>query len=346
MLGIVSLLDPVHTQQVESLWGELTQRYGLGSVFTPPLPHFSYHVAEAYNAPLLAPILQELAQQTTTFQVKSSGLGIFSGPQPVLYFPIVRSRELTEFHQTLWERVAHASSGEIAYYHPESWQPHITIAMGDPKQLRLAEILSDFSQRSFAWEIPVNNLTVLDAADSRPLYPVKNNFNPPGVTVGPSQVHGLGVLAQRLFEAGESVLIIDDSRTVDEGHPLRPEWGEQDHHCDYLTADRTILMQSPERHINSSCDPNTYVKTREGKRHVVARRPIPAGEEITYDYIINCHGGDVWQCNCAAANCRGTIVSSFFELPIEWQAAYLPLLDDWFIEEQGQKVDALRSQLG
>ena len=46
-------------------------------------------------------------------------------------------------------------------------------------------------------------------------------------------------------------------------------------------------MQSPERHINSCCDPNTYVKTINGVRHVAARRPIDSGEEITYDYIID-----------------------------------------------------------
>ncbi len=56
-----------------------------------------------------------------------------------------------------------------------------------------------------------------------------------------------------------------------------------------------MLMPSPERHINSSCDLNTYVKTINGVRHVAARRFIKSGEEITYDYFIDCHGGIVWQ---------------------------------------------------
>jgi len=46
-------------------------------------------------------------------------------------------------------------------------------------------------------------------------------------------------------------------------------------------------MPAPERHINSSCDPNTYVTTRSDGRHVVALRPIAARSEITYDYMIN-----------------------------------------------------------
>ena len=59
------------------------------------------------------------------------------------------------------------------------------------------------------------------------------------------------------------------------------------------------------------------------------------------DYIIDCHDGDVWQCNCRSMFCRGTIVSSFFELPLELQLAYLPLLSEWFVEERREQVEAV-----
>jgi hypothetical protein len=162
------------------------------------------------------------------------------------------------------------------------------------------------------------------------------------VVVGESRIHGIGVIATRGFAEGETVLTIDDTRVVDEANPLRPELGEFDYHCDYLANGLVVLMDSPERHINSSCDPNTYVKTIQGVRHVLALGSIRAGEEITYDYIINCHGGAVWQCNCGSPRCRGTIVSSFFELPLGWQKEYLPLLDDWFVEEYRDRVAGLR----
>lgn len=162
------------------------------------------------------------------------------------------------------------------------------------------------------------------------------------VIVAESGIHGLGVFASRDFAAGEIILPIDDSRVVDDEHPLRSELGEYSYHCDYLAGGVTVLMRSPERHINSCCDPNTYVKTVDGVRHVVARRPINSGEEITYDYIIDCHGGIVWQCGCGSPRCRGTIVSSFFELPLELQLEYLPLLNEWFVEDHREKVEALR----
>ncbi len=161
------------------------------------------------------------------------------------------------------------------------------------------------------------------------------------VVTGPSPIHGTGVFAARALAPGETVLIIDDSRVVDAAHPLRPELGEFDYHCDYLAGGKVVLMPSPERHINHSCDPNSYVKTRLGLRHVLARRPIAAGDEITSDYLINCHGGTVWQCRCGAARCRRTIVSSFFDLPLDLQLEYLPLLDDWFVEEHAARVENL-----
>jgi hypothetical protein len=76
------------------------------------------------------------------------------------------------------------------------------------------------------------------------------------VAVAQSKIHGLGVFATRNFAAGEIILAIDDSRVVDDDHSLRIDLGEQSCHCDYLAGGKVVLMQLPERHINSCCDPN------------------------------------------------------------------------------------------
>jgi hypothetical protein len=161
------------------------------------------------------------------------------------------------------------------------------------------------------------------------------------VDVRPSPIAELGVFATRAFERGETVLVIDDSRIVDDEHPLRSECGEYDRHQDYLARGRVVLMAVPERYINSSCDPNTYVVTRRDVRHVVALRSIALGEEITYDYLLNCDGGAEWQCRCGAAGCRGNIPASFFDLPPTEQHRLRPLLDEWFVEEHADRVASL-----
>jgi SET domain-containing protein len=107
------------------------------------------------------------------------------------------------------------------------------------------------------------------------------------IVVKRSRIHGLGVFATRAIAAAETVLVIDDSRIVDADHPLRPELGELPQHCDYLAGGRVVLMASPERHINSSCEPNTFIRWIGADRHVIARRALASGEEITYDYLID-----------------------------------------------------------
>ena len=159
-----------------------------------------------------------------------------------------------------------------------------------------------------------------------------------GVTVQSSQIDSAGVFASRPFSAGETVLRLDDSRVVDDVHPLRPELGELERHQDYLGRGRVILMAVPERYINSSCDPNTFVVTRGGTRHVVALRDIAAGDEITFDYIVNCHGGVEWQCRCGTARCRGRVPASFFDLPLDEHQRLRPLLDGWFADEHRHRL--------
>ena len=107
----------------------------------------------------------------------------------------------------------------------------------------------------------------------------------PVVYVADSPINGRGVYAGRTYRPCETVLVLDDSRVVDAEHPLDAASGEFADHCDTLAAGHTVLMPAPERHINSSCDPNSYVTTRSDSRHVVALRPIEARSEITFDYV-------------------------------------------------------------
>lgn len=161
------------------------------------------------------------------------------------------------------------------------------------------------------------------------------------VTVKESSINGIGAFALENISTGELVLAIDDSRIVTPELPLIESKGELEYHCDYLAGGKVVLMQLPERHINHSCDPNTFVKTLLEVRYVFALRPIAAGEEVTYDYCINGFGDTLWKCNCGSIRCRRNIHSDFFHLPHDLQVEYLPLLDSWCVEEYREKVQKL-----
>lgn len=163
------------------------------------------------------------------------------------------------------------------------------------------------------------------------------------VEVRVSPIHGFGVFAASFIRKGECIMAVDDSRIVTEDNPLKPEAGEKEYHCDYLEDGMVVLMQYPERHINHCCRPNSFVRTVDGVRYVIAWRDIAGGEEITFDYCINGGGNTLWNCGCGDERCRKQIHSSFFQLPLELQIEYLDYLDDWFVEENRPQIGSLRS---
>ena len=60
------------------------------------------------------------------------------------------------------------------------------------------------------------------------------------------------------------------------------------------------------RHINHSCDPNTYMRRAYAKVEFYSLRPIKKGEELTCDYGETHHEGTL-PCRCGSSNCRGFI---------------------------------------
>jgi SET domain len=138
------------------------------------------------------------------------------------------------------------------------------------------------------------------------------------------------VFAARTFHAGERMRQIHVVREVTPALPLRPELGERADHCDYPNG-KVVLLGSPDRYINHSCDPNAYVLYERDRSFLAARQDIPAGQEITYDYNINITGRTAWPCHCGALRCRGTTVGDFFRLPLDIQREYRPLLAEWLV---------------
>jgi len=159
------------------------------------------------------------------------------------------------------------------------------------------------------------------------------------VYIDESRIQGKGVFTNKSLAKGEIVLAIDDTRVVTDESPLRPD--ENKDHCDWFPDGTVIYMQEPERYINHSCDPNTFVKTINNIRYVFALRPIEKNEEITYDYCINGFGDVVWQCSCRARRCRKTIHADFFHLPKGLQIEYLPLLDKHYTDFYKEKIQRL-----
>jgi len=163
------------------------------------------------------------------------------------------------------------------------------------------------------------------------------------VYVGPSPIQGEGTFAAIDIRKGERIFAIDDSNVVPEGVSHETAELKHRHHCDDIAGGKKVILGESDGCINHSCEPNLARRTVDGVRYEIALRDIRAGEELTHDYCINGGGDTVWKCNCVSGRCRRTIHSDFFHLPLDLQLEYLQLLDDWFVEENRGRVEALRS---
>ena len=158
------------------------------------------------------------------------------------------------------------------------------------------------------------------------------------VVVKKSLLHGQGVFSTANIDRCEVIHRIDDTRVVDEDHPLRPELGEDPIHRDWLPDGTTVLMQKPAGFFNHSCDPNVFVYSIDRQRFVLAMRDIRPREELFFDYSLNAVDGDVWECHCGAPTCRRRHKCDFFFLPESRQREYLPFLDPWFVEVHRPRI--------
>ncbi|MBN2910786.1 2'-5' RNA ligase family protein [Polycladomyces sp. WAk] len=162
MHAIVSLLDEHHYQQVENLWAELRNKFGLDGIYKTPYPHFSYQIAEEYDFQRVEDELKRLSRQIPSFSIRTSGLGIFTGTDPVLYVPIVRSSLLDSIHRTLLTRISNAANKTSPYYGPDHWIPHITIAQWNLDKNLLSKAISYVYDYNFYWTIQVNNFAIIE----------------------------------------------------------------------------------------------------------------------------------------------------------------------------------------
>ena len=163
MQAVISVLDEHHRQQVVCLWEELKREFHIRATSERvPFPHFTYQGALSYEETPLCSALEQVAGETDPFEVETDGIGIFTGPNPVLYLPVVRSSVLSQIHHRLWQALVTTGVGISPTYGPRHWIPHITLAQGDITHTQLPAVMQMLSARSFSWRMPIDNLTVIE----------------------------------------------------------------------------------------------------------------------------------------------------------------------------------------
>ena len=145
----------------------------------------------------------------------------------------------------------------------------------------------------------------------RSIDPPASNFR---LRVRRSQIHRVGVFAAEPIPPGKRVVEYTGQRLNLRHFRVRYDeiWGPRGIKQLYLFRlnprcfiDGAVGGCGAE-FINHSCDPNLRVRKTRGHILFFSRRPIRAGEELTFDYRLN-HKAIRIVCRCGSRNCRGTL---------------------------------------
>lgn len=165
VFAIASLLNPAADKTTHELWQWLEWDCGLKGIRLTPTPHFSWLGAEGYDHPRVPIILERFAAEMRPFRVKTAGLGVFTGPNPVLFLPLVKTREMLDIHEQLWRLITPYANQPNPYYDPHQWIPHITLANRDVTPENLACAVNGLLYQSIEFEILVDHLVLIYLID-------------------------------------------------------------------------------------------------------------------------------------------------------------------------------------
>ncbi len=141
------------------------------------------------------------------------------------------------------------------------------------------------------------------------------------VVIKKSKFSGKGVFASRNFKKGQVVMIWNCSAKIKRDKINNLSKHDKDH-LNYIGKEYYVIMKSPEKYVNHSCNPNTYVLNQKD----IAIRNIKKGEEITTDYSANSIEEWEMKCSCGSRNCRKIILGDFRKLDTKTKKKLNPYL--------------------
>lgn len=161
MLAITSLLSPPHARHINKIIKRLETDFGLDDVQATPDPHITYQLAGVSKLESLKDVLRNIAETTAPFPVHTTGLGVFPGPNPVIYIPVLRSDALNQLHHRILKATAPLCLRTDKFSKPDCWLPHISLALHDTTPDLLGPVLQFLNQETYNLKIVINNITIL-----------------------------------------------------------------------------------------------------------------------------------------------------------------------------------------
>ena len=141
------------------------------------------------------------------------------------------------------------------------------------------------------------------------------------IQVKKSGVHGKGVFAARNIAKGETLIeYVGEIISAQEAEDRHPHDPTDPNHTFYFQVEDDKVIDAlhggnSARWINHCCTPNCKPEVIEGRVFIKAKKDIPAGSELNYDYGLIIDEPITkklmaqYPCWCGSAKCRGTLLA-------------------------------------
>ncbi len=174
--------------RVRDIWAHLGAQFGLAGIRRVPFPHLTLLGFEGLDHDRAKEVLERFSQETAPFALEAHGLGLFHGPSPILYAPVVKTPTLEALHRSLAAAFQALGAQTYPLYEPDRWIPHITLAQGAPARGTYGEAVDLLLGMDLHIPFEVRNLTLFqwigpryEPADRFPLMgPLCDVQNNPG----------------------------------------------------------------------------------------------------------------------------------------------------------------------
>ena len=105
-------------------------------------PHLSLAVLPQADLQVLPKVLDSIAQTESCFEVQFSSVGLFSAGGGVVFLAPVVTSQLLRLHQRVHQHLQEIGVEAVAYYQPQAWVPHCTLAreLSPPEVLQAIEV--------------------------------------------------------------------------------------------------------------------------------------------------------------------------------------------------------------
>jgi 2'-5' RNA ligase len=161
VFAVATILDIQRDPEALEAWNQIKDAFSNAALEVPGLLHFSWHVATSYQSGRIEDCLREATRDLPLIQSTSTGLGIFTSEQPVLYLPVNKKPLMTDLHHHLWECLAPISVNVNSFYDPENWIPHITLAYEDANGDQISRAAALLLRRHIGFRIQLDHLALI-----------------------------------------------------------------------------------------------------------------------------------------------------------------------------------------